>query len=536
MSPSRTGGTIVSTDRSAAVDLLRKGEVVALPTETVYGLAANALDPIAVAKIFAAKERPKFDPLIVHLPAVEWLNKVTSIPPNDRDLVQKLADKFWPGPFTMVLPKRQIVPDLVTAGLDTVAVRISAHSVFGAIIREFGQPLAAPSANRFGRISPTMAEHVREDLDGRIPLIIDGGPTDYGIESTIVSIRDGKVEILRRGPITAEDLSGIGFQPMNPHQQVIVREGAYLPHWVQAGATYAVTFRLADSLPREVIAEWEFERRNILLVAQQQGRELSETERERLAKLFSEKVERYLDAGHGECLLRDDRIAMAVRDALLHFQGERYEIGAWCIMPNHVHVVVRPKEGHSLSDILHSWKSFTANRANQLLNRQGSFWQAEAYDHLIRTEEELASQIRYVIRNPEKAGLKDWPWSGTGFQPVSHRQDADATKILAPGQLPSHYAPKTPLRLLDDASSFASLNNQRVGLLLWNPTDPGNKFMAIRRLSERQDLHEAAANLFRYLRELDALDLDLIVAERVPGEGLGAAINDRLERAFGKGG
>src|SRR5438105_2715177 len=192
---------------SRAVELLRKGEIVALPTETVYGLAADALNPIAVAKIFEAKGRPRFDPLIVHLPDGDWLEKVADLPIQDRQLVLKLAEKFWPGPFTMVLPKRESVPEIVTAGLDTVAIRISAHPVFSEIAREFGKPIAAPSANRFGRISPTTAKHVLDELDGLIPFIFDAGPAMHGIESTIVAVRDGKIDILRRGPITSEQLS-----------------------------------------------------------------------------------------------------------------------------------------------------------------------------------------------------------------------------------------------------------------------------------------------------------------------------------------
>src|SRR5207249_2693446 len=141
--------TVISTDRAAAVELLRKGEIVALPTETVYGLAADALNPIAVAEIFEAKERPRFDPLIVHLPSRDWLAKIANVPEQNGQLISKLTDKFWPGPFTIVLPKRQIVPEIVTAGLDTVAVRISGHPVFSQIIQLFGKPLAAPSANRF---------------------------------------------------------------------------------------------------------------------------------------------------------------------------------------------------------------------------------------------------------------------------------------------------------------------------------------------------------------------------------------------------
>jgi L-threonylcarbamoyladenylate synthase len=328
--------TVISTDRVAAVELLRNGDLAALPTETVYGLAANALNPIAVAKIFEAKERPRFDPLIVHLPNREWLRRIAELPAGDRQLILKLAHKFWPGPFTMVLPKREIVPDIVTAGLDTVAVRLSAHRVFAEIVGELDEPLAAPSANRFGRVSPTTAQHVLDELDGRIPLIVDAGPTEHGIESTIVAIRDSKIAVLRRGPITHEQLSQF-------------------------------------------------------------------------------------------------------------------------------------------------------------------------------------AEVSSVVATP---------------------------KISSPGQLPSHYAPKTPLRLIDNAEDLFPQKNQRVGLLAWHARRgdlqlaqrrTGDrrslKFAAVRILSEGQDLREAAANLFRHVRELDALGLDLMVAERVPSRGLGAAIMDRLERA-----
>ena len=315
--------TQVSTDRNSAVELLRQGEAVALPTETVYGLAADALNPIAVAKIFEAKGRPRFDPLIIHLPDPGWLEKVADPLKQDRQLVSSLAEKFWPGPFTMVLPKRDIIPEIVTAGLETVAVRISAHPIFSEIVSAFGKPLSAPSANRFGRISPTTAKHVLDELNGHIPLIIDAGPTTHGIESTIVAVHDGKIDILRRGPITSEQLSKFG------------------------------------------------------------------------------------------------------------------EVG-------------------------------------------------------IATVRE---------------------------------------KISVPGQLPSHYAPKTPLRILDNLKLFTPMTNERCALLAWTPIKNDERFVAIRNLSRQQHLREAAANLFRYLRELDALDVDLIVAERVPGEGLGAAILDRLQRA-----
>ncbi|MDQ3200126.1 MAG: L-threonylcarbamoyladenylate synthase [Verrucomicrobiota bacterium] len=193
-----------------ALELLRVGEVVALPTETVYGLAADALSAAAVVKIFETKERPRFDPLIVHLPERDWLEKLTLPESETQSLVEALTTQFWPGPLTIVLPRREIVPSIATAGLPTVAVRMSAHPVFTEIVRAFGKPLAAPSANRFGRISPTSAADVAEELSGRIPLVVDGGATQHGIESTVIAPRSGGIEILRSGPITREELAHFG--------------------------------------------------------------------------------------------------------------------------------------------------------------------------------------------------------------------------------------------------------------------------------------------------------------------------------------
>lgn len=307
-----------------AAELLRGGGIVALPTETVYGLAADALNAEAVAKVFEAKERPRFDPLIVHLPDRDWLDRITTIESASRDLTERLTARFWPGPFTIVLPRRSIVPDIVTSGVETVAVRFSAHPVFAEIVRAFGSPLAAPSANRFGRISPTSAYHVLDELDGRIPLIVDGGPTAHGLESTIVVLRNNRIEILRRGPVIEEELAEFG-------------------EVINAAAT-----------PR-----------------------------------------------------------------------------------------------------------------------------------------------------PE-----------------------------APGQLPSHYAPQTPLVLVEDASAFVPPPGKRCGLLSWKAPQSAS-YAEVKFLSQRQVFTEAAVNLFRSLRELDKQGLDLIVAEKLPEKGLGAAINDRLRRAAG---
>lgn len=198
-----------------ATRLLAAGEIVALPTETVYGLAGNAFDAAAVARIFSAKERPAFDPLIVHIASRKDLPRVAVVPEEIQPYVNQLADAFWPGPLTLILPKHPDVPDLVTSGLPTVAVRQSAHPVFRAVNKALGEPLAAPSANRFGRISPTSATAVHKELHGRIPLIIDGGACSEGLESTILSItpRAGKKPVFtihRAGPITREMLIPFG--------------------------------------------------------------------------------------------------------------------------------------------------------------------------------------------------------------------------------------------------------------------------------------------------------------------------------------
>ena len=308
-----------------AVELLRQGQAVALPTETVYGLAADATRGDAVLKIFQAKSRPRFDPLIVHLPDAGWAERLVKVEDAARTMFDDLRNHFWPGPLTFIFTRRPVIADIATSGLETVAIRLSAHPVFGEIVGAFGGPLAAPSANRFGRISPTTAGHVREELDGLIPLIVDAGPSAHGLESTIVALRNARIEILRRGPITAEQLAQFG---------------------------------------------------EVAVIGQ-----------------------------------------------------------------------------------------------------------------------------------------------------TSHPE--------SPGQLPSHYAPKTPLILVDDAAAFVCPPGKRCGLLGWR-TRSVEKFAVAQSLSRDQRFTEAATNLFRFLRELDGQGLDLIVAERLPDKDLGAAINDRLSRAATK--
>ena len=205
----------------SAVYLLSGGYPVALPTETVYGLAAWATNPDAVLRVFNVKERPKFDPLIVHLPDAGWLDGVAAIPLRDRPLVDRLVKRFWPGPLTLVLPKKDLIPDVVTSGLETVAVRISSHPVFQAVIQAFGQPLAAPSANRFGRISPTTARHVADELGAKIHMIVDGGPATHGVESTVITLREDSIWILRSGPVTEEALRPFAEEVAVAHRSAL---------------------------------------------------------------------------------------------------------------------------------------------------------------------------------------------------------------------------------------------------------------------------------------------------------------------------
>jgi L-threonylcarbamoyladenylate synthase len=204
---------VLAADAAGAIEeasaRIRNGELVAFPTETVYGLGADALDPQAVARIFEAKERPSFDPLIMHL--AEPAQVADHAHPDDAADPQLaiLAERFWPGPMTLVVRKRPHIPDLVTAGLATVALRVPAHPVAQSLLRAAAVPIAAPSANRFGHVSPTTAEHVRRGLQGRIPLILDGGPTPVGLESTIVMLAGERPTLLRAGGVPAEEIEEV---------------------------------------------------------------------------------------------------------------------------------------------------------------------------------------------------------------------------------------------------------------------------------------------------------------------------------------
>src|ERR1700744_1588487 len=237
-------------DIERAGDLLRAGRLVAFATETVYGLGANALSVEAVAGIFAAKKRPRWDPLIVHVASVDEIDRIALISGELRVRVERLAAAFWPGPLTMLLPKSNAVPDAVTAGRPLVGVRIPAHPAAQTLLRATGLPIAAPSANRFGHTSPTSAEHVLADLGARIDAVLDAGPTSVGIESTVVDVTSTPMVQYRPGAITPQQIEaacgvpieisvptreerapeslpspGVGIRHYAPRAQVVLVEG-----------------------------------------------------------------------------------------------------------------------------------------------------------------------------------------------------------------------------------------------------------------------------------------------------------------------
>ncbi|MDO4483377.1 MAG: L-threonylcarbamoyladenylate synthase [Clostridia bacterium] len=228
----------------AAAELLRSGQLVAFPTETVYGLGANAFDKDAVLSIFAAKDRPADNPLIVHVWCREQLKDICEV----SETAEKLMDAFWPGPLTILMPRKESIPLEVTAGLPTVAVRMPSHPVAAALLKACNVPVAAPSANRSGKPSPTSARYVYQDMDGRIPMIIDGGDCDVGLESTVLDIGHGKPCILRPGGVTRDmlekvlgevDVAGSVLRPLQ-QGEVALSPGMRYKHYAPNGQVVLV--------------------------------------------------------------------------------------------------------------------------------------------------------------------------------------------------------------------------------------------------------------------------------------------------------
>jgi L-threonylcarbamoyladenylate synthase len=232
------------TEIDEAVQALRTGELVAFPTETVYGLGANAADPAAVAKIFAAKGRPPDHPVIVHLDSPRYLHRwVRTMPP----LAERLAAKFWPGPLTLILPKADNVNEVVTGGQDNIGIRVPSHPLAQQLLTAFGGGIAAPSANRYGRLSPTKPEHVRDEFGDAIRVVLDGGESQIGLESTIVSCIDDRAYLLRPGFITRSQIEKV-VGAMDPGGTVPRAPGDRLVHY-------------APNTPLEIVAAEDLERR-----------------------------------------------------------------------------------------------------------------------------------------------------------------------------------------------------------------------------------------------------------------------------------
>ena len=193
-----------------------------------------------------------------------------------------------------------------------------------------------------------------------------------------------------------------------PESTLSGKRGEYLPHWTYDKSTYHICFRLNDSMPGAVLESYKTERATILDNAQRHGRELTDNEVIQLQRLFSSKVDEYLDKGSGNCYMKDEEIAEIVASTLNFFDNTRYYLHAWVVMPNHVHVIVEPFAGFELFKIIHSWKSFSANKINKLLGLQGKLWHSDAYNHIIRSQKAYDYLMEYVRSNPERAGLKGW--------------------------------------------------------------------------------------------------------------------------------
>jgi REP element-mobilizing transposase RayT len=206
---------------------------------------------------------------------------------------------------------------------------------------------------------------------------------------------------------------------------IAIHDRGYLPHWEKDSATYFVTFRLGDSLPKSVLEKILSERDSVLTTAAQAGRSLSTDELRKVNRLSTAKIEKYLDLGAGACHLKQPAIANIVASTLRYFDDKRYRLLAWCVMPNHVHAVARLFPGQNLPSIIHSWKSFSAKKCNAVLREKGSFWQREYYDHLVRDESEFGRIVDYVADNPVKAGLRNWPWLWVWGQDAPRTAAAD---------------------------------------------------------------------------------------------------------------
>lgn len=314
--------TKITKSINIAVKEILQGNIIALPTETVYGLAADATNEEAVLKIYETKKRPLFDPLIVHIRSVKEMKKYVEEIPSE---VYKLAEKFSPGPITYILKKKKIIPDIVTSGLDTVAIRIPAHPMFQKILAKCKVPLAAPSANMFGRLSPTCAEDVYKELKGKLNYIVDGGQCEFGIESTVISFVDDNIKILRPGFITKKEIQKVLKKKVilvrdktrhGKHKMAIYSPGMLKMHYAPTTPLY-ITDNIYDFKEQSNVGLLDFSKYSTLNeIAINLFSDLRKLDEQGFAYIVASKV-------------KDSGIGVAINDRLEKAAKGRVKMGKW---------------------------------------------------------------------------------------------------------------------------------------------------------------------------------------------------------------
>lgn len=314
--------TKITKSINIAVREILQGNIIALPTETVYGLAADATNEEAVLKIYETKKRPLFDPLIVHIRSVKEMKKYAEEIPSE---VYKLAEKFSPGPITYILKKKKIIPDIVTSGLDTVAIRIPAHPMFQKILAKCKVPLAAPSANMFGRLSPTCAEDVYKELKGKLNYIVDGGQCEFGIESTVISFVDDNIKILRPGFITKKEIQKVLKKKVilvrdktrhGKHKMAVYSPGMLKMHYAPTTPLY-ITDNIYDFEEQSNVGLLDFSKYSSLNeIAINLFSDLRKLDEQGFAYIVASKV-------------KDSGIGVAINDRLEKAAKGRVKMGKW---------------------------------------------------------------------------------------------------------------------------------------------------------------------------------------------------------------
>ena len=504
-----------------AAELLRAGEVVALPTETVYGLAANALDATAVAKIYAAKGRPSHNPIIVHVADLEMARRCVETWPESAD---ELARAFWPGPLTLVMPKSPIIPDIVTAGGKTVAVRWPSHPFIQAVIRECGFPLAAPSANRSNLLSPTTAEHVRRSLGGRIRLIVDGGPSQVGIESTVLDLTQSPPKVLRAGMIHEETLLAVWMHGGEERPQA--RGGKakgkgltpeFLAQWLQDGE------RLLNLVERlQAITGRCLEGRSGTLKG---GKPRLKSRSKGLDDSFPKLIDRYKH-------LQFISGRMKIISTHLQFISERMKFISEHMKIISTHLVCRSKHrkfiSPKLSERFVKLPSKGAKLTFSLAKPRGINPQAASDQAQHRKGGALPELSQSRAQNESLEHDSNLPGQGAKTR---------TAPLRSPGMLTKHYAPKAKLLILswkDEADLRGQIAQRRCSLadchvIAHTRVAVGGGFEGVSVMPREAGAFARA--IYAELHQCDEAGARCIVVEAPPDAPEWRGIADRLQRA-----